>query len=254
MPSISNATLDSLTGKTDNATKKAGDTYNQFLILLTTQLQNQDPLDPMESAEFTNQLVQFSQVEQGILTNEKLDSLLSQASSNQISQSLSYIGKSVYYKGDNVYYTGDDMQIGYAIDGKSKSAKMRIMDADGQIVRTMEIQADNTSGSLVWDGKDDFGQAVNKNKVYTVRIDALDMDDKAISTYSGVPAHIEGVETLDGVLYLALDGGRRIPASNALSVSEKGTVLANTDNTGNTGDTGETDPDESDTEGNDESA
>lgn len=246
MPSISNATLDSLTGKTDNATKKAADTYNQFLQLLTTQLQNQDPLDPMESAEFTNQLVQFSQVEQGILTNEKLDSLLGQTSANQIGQSLAYIGKSVYYKGDNVYFEGDPLQIGYAIDGDSKSAKMRIVGPDGQTVRTLDIKAGNTSGSLVWDGKDDLGQTVPLDKAYTVRVDAVSKTDTALPSYTGVPAMIEGVETIDGVLYLALNGGRRVPAANALSVSEKGTVLAPNDGTG-------TDT-ETDTEGDDESA
>lgn len=246
MPSISSATLDSLTGKTNAATTKAADTYNQFLQLLTTQLQNQDPLDPMESAEFTNQLVQFSQVEQGILTNEKLDAIVSQTNANQIGQSLAYIGKSVYFKGDNVYYEGDDLQIGYAIDGNSKSAKLRILDADGQTVRVMDIKAGNTSGSLVWDGKDDLGQDVPEDKVYSVRVDAIDSSDKSIKSYTGVPAMIEGVETIDGVLFLALNGGRRIPATDALSVSEKGTVLAPNETTGDT--------DETDTEGDDESA
>ena len=221
MPSISSAALDSLTGKTTAATTKAGETYNQFLILLTTQLQNQDPLDPMESNEFTNQLVQFSQVEQQILSNEKMDTLLQQTNANQMGQSLSYIGKSVYYNGDTVYYEGDKLRVGYAIDGDSKSANLRILDADGQTIRTMEIKAGNTSGSLEWDGKDDFGQEVPKDKIYSVRVDALSKTDEPLKSYTGVPANVTGVETLDGVLFLALNGERRIEATNALSVSER---------------------------------
>lgn len=222
MPSISAAALDSLAGKTSAATTKAAETYNQFLLLLTTQLQNQDPLDPMESAEFTNQLVQFSQVEQAILGNEKLDTLLSQTNANQMGQSLGYIGKSVYYKGDTVYYDGDTLRIGYAIDGDSKTAAMRILDEDGQTIRTMEITPGNTSGSLEWDGKDDFGQEVSKDKVYSVRVDALSKTDEPIDTYTGVPADVTGVETLDGVLFLALNGERRIEAATVLSISERG--------------------------------
>jgi flagellar basal-body rod modification protein FlgD len=174
----------------------------------------------MESNEFTNQLVQFSQVEQGILTNEKLDSMLSQTNANQMGQSLSYIGKDVYYKGDTVFL--EDMKplkIGYAIDGDPKSAKMRILDKDGTIVRTMEIPATNVSGNLTWDGKDDFEQACDDG-IYTVRIDALSTTDEPIETYAGVPAHVEGVETLDGTLYLALNGDRRIEAATVLSISE----------------------------------
>lgn len=245
MPSISSAALEGLAGKTTAATTKAGETYNQFLQLLTTQLQNQDPLDPMESAEFTNQLVQFSQVEQAILSNEKLDTLLTQTNANQMGQSLSYIGKSVYYNGDTVYYEGDKLRVGYAIDGDSKSATMRILDADGQTIRTMEIKAGNTSGSLEWDGKDDFGQEVAKDKIYKVRVDALSKTDEPIETFTGVPANVTGVETLDGVLYLALNGERRIEASQALSISEKGETPEDAAVTP-TGDT--------DTEGSDDSA
>lgn len=221
MPSISAAALDSLTGKTTAATTKAGETYNQFLILLTTQLQNQDPLDPMESAEFTNQLVQFSQVEQQILGNEKMDVLLRQTNANQMGQSLSYIGRSVYYKGNDVFYEGDPLKIGYAIDGDSKTAKLRILGEDGQTIRALEIKPGNTSGSLVWDGKDDFGQPVATDKIYGVRVDALSKADTPLPSYTGVPADVTGVESLDGVLFLALNGGRRVEAAEALSISEK---------------------------------
>jgi len=220
MTSISNAALDSLIEKTTAATTKAAETYNQFLILLTTQLQNQDPLDPMESAEFTNQLVQFSQVEQQILGNQKMDTLVQQTNSNQMGQSLSYIGKDVYFKGDSVHFEGEPLKIGYAIDGESKSAKMRILDEDGQTIRVIDLEAKTTNGSVVWDGKDDFGQMASTDKTYSVRCDALSANGDPIKTYTGVPAHVEGVETLDGVLFLALNGERRVEASTVLSVSE----------------------------------
>jgi flagellar basal-body rod modification protein FlgD len=247
MTSISSTTLNTLAGQTDNATQKAGQTYDQFLNLLTTQLQNQDPLDPMDSSEFTNQLVQFSQVEQGILTNSKLDTLLGQINNNQIGQSLSYIGKDVYYKGNTVYYDGTtDIKAGYAIDGEYASAKLRVRDAAGNLVRTIDVPAGTPSGSLTWDGKDDEGNQLEAGN-YTVSIDALDANNGSVSTYTAVPGHVAGVETVDGVLYLALTGDARVAATDVLSVSEPDGEVPTPD-TGNTG-TGSTDTGNTDTGG-----
>ncbi|MBU6234481.1 MAG: flagellar hook capping family protein [Alphaproteobacteria bacterium] len=220
MTSVSTSTLSSLVSGTDNAKKKAADTYNQFLTLLTTQLQHQDPLDPMQSEEFTNQLVQFSQVEQAILGNEKMDTLLSQVNNNQIGQSLSYIGKDVYYNGSTIHYEGEPLKIGYAVDGEVNSAKLRIVDENNQIIRTLDLKQGSKNGNMEWDGKDEFGNLAPSGKNYTVRVDALDADNKALKSYTGVPAHVTGVETLSGVLYLALNGDRRIEAANVLSVSQ----------------------------------
>lgn len=220
MATVSTTSLASLATSTTDAKKKAADTYNQFLQLLTTQLQNQDPLDPMQSEEFTNQLVQFSQVEQAIIGNEKLDTLLTQVSNNQLGQSLSYIGKDVYYKGTSIYNEGQPMKVGYAIEGEPKSASLRIIDKNGQVVRTLSLPQGSASGNITWDGKDEFGVAAAANQNYTVRVDALSAEDKSLKTYTGVPAHVEGVETLEGVLYLALNGDRRIDASTVLSISE----------------------------------
>lgn len=220
MPSVSSSTLTALANSSTEAKIKAAYTYNQFLTLLTTQLQHQDPLDPMQSEEFTNQLVQFSQVEQAIIGNEKLDTLLSQTSNNQIGQSLGYIGKDVYYKGDTVYNEGQPLKIGYAIDGEAAQANLRIVDKDNQTIRTISIPQGTLSGNVTWDGKDDFGNAADTDEVYTLRVDALSAENTPVQAFTGVPAHVDGVETLDGVLYLALNGDRRIEAASILSISE----------------------------------
>ncbi|MFC3215244.1 flagellar hook assembly protein FlgD [Novosphingobium panipatense] len=92
-----------MTTVTDTATKgisaTAGATsglladYNLFLKLLTTQMTNQDPLDPMDTSEYTAQLVQYSQVEQSIQQTGKLDDIMSQLLSQQMAQASSYIGR-----------------------------------------------------------------------------------------------------------------------------------------------------------------
>jgi len=226
MTSISTTTLSSLTAKTTDSTKKAADTYSQFLTLLTTQLKNQDPLDPADSSEFTNQLVQFSQVEQQILGNEKMDTLLSQINNTQIGQSLGYIGKDVFYKGNSIYAeTGDSTKIGYAIDGAPVKSSIHIYDKDSNLIRTISLPSGTISGNISWDGKDDSGNAVPTG-TYTLTLDSLDATGGALKSYTGVPGHVEGVETTDGVLYLALKGDSRIDATNVLSISEPDTITA----------------------------
>ena len=75
---VTAADVANLGNNTNAASASLASDFDNFLVLLTTQLQNQDPLNPTDSTEFTNQLVQFSQVEQGINTNQKLDALLQQ--------------------------------------------------------------------------------------------------------------------------------------------------------------------------------
>ena len=78
---------------TDSAS--LAETFDTFLTLLTTQLQYQDPLDPMDTNEFTSQLVEFTSVEQAMATNKKLDSLIALQNSMQINDAVGYIGKTV---------------------------------------------------------------------------------------------------------------------------------------------------------------
>lgn len=226
---ISSASLESLAKKSTDSAGKVAEGYNQFLQLLTTQLQHQDPLDPMDSTEFTNQLVQFSQVEQTIIGNQKMDALLAMQTGSLLSASLQYIGKDVYFKGDSIYLNDqkDPIRIGYTMDDlPTTEAKLRIVDANGVTVRTFALDKTTTTGHVVWDGKDDEGNALLgedgqplSDGLFTVKVDALNASNEAITTYTGVPARVMGVETANGTVMLSLDGDRQIAATNILSVS-----------------------------------
>ncbi|HEY8964152.1 MAG TPA: flagellar hook assembly protein FlgD [Alphaproteobacteria bacterium] len=226
---ISSAALSGLADKSNASATKVAEGYNQFLQLLTTQLQHQDPLDPMDSTEFTNQLVQFSQVEQSIIGNQKMDALLAMQNGSLLSASLQYIGKDVYFKGDSVYLNEnkDPIRIGYTIsDLPVGDAKLRIVDGNGVTVRTFSLDKNVTTSHVVWDGKDDEGNALIgedgqpiTDGVFQVKIDALDANNEALEAYTGVPAHVVGVETVNGTVMLSLDGDRQIAATDVLSVS-----------------------------------
>ena len=85
---------------TADARAKLGETVDNFLLLLTEQLKNQDPLSPMDNAEFTNQLVGFSTVEQLITQNEKFDELLGATQGSALQGYVDYIGMEVETPGD----------------------------------------------------------------------------------------------------------------------------------------------------------
>src|SRR5919108_4942353 len=95
------------TSQSANARTRLSDNYDTFLVLLTAQLQNQDPLAPMDSTQFTQQLVQFSQVEQQIRTNEQLTGLVAQYQAASAGAALSYLGRDAIIEADETYLAGE---------------------------------------------------------------------------------------------------------------------------------------------------
>src|SRR5258707_15764903 len=100
---VSGTTTPSSTGSTDSTTSTGLDgstiagNFKTFLPLLTTQLKNQDPLSPLDTNQFTSQLVSFSQVEQAINANSKLANLVSLQSTNQTISALPLVGHTIQY-------------------------------------------------------------------------------------------------------------------------------------------------------------
>lgn len=243
-----------ISGLTTDASKTASSKtglatdFNQFLTLLTTQLQNQDPLNPMDSNEFTNQLVQFSQVEQQINSNQKLDSLLALQLSSSISASLGYVGLDINYISSELSYDGQstDNTITYSLEKGASSAKMSIVNEDGETIYSND-QIGKVAGknTFTWDGKDSSGQLAPKG-TYTVKIDALDADNAAVKSSIVVKGNVRGVETQDGTIYL-LVGDRAVPVSNVLNAAQPATptTTATTDTTSDTTDNSSDTPDTS---------
>jgi len=203
-----------------NKTTLAGD-FNQFLTLLTTQLQNQDPLNPMDSTEFTNQLVQFSQVEQQINSNQKLDSLVAMQLAGASSIALGYVGMNISYVSSDMNFDGSTpVDVNYALASEAVSAKVNIYDEDGELVYSADAPKNTGTNKITWDGKDKTGQVVPAG-TYTVKIDAVDKDNKAIDNSTVVSGHVKGIETQNGVVYV-LVGDRAVPLSSIVNATKPG--------------------------------
>lgn len=192
--------------------------FSQFLKLLTTQLQNQDPLAPMDSTEFTNQLVQFSQVEQQINSNQKLDSLVALQLSTISSVALGYVGMDISYVSSDMNYDGTTpVDINYALSEEAVSAKVNIYDEEGTLVYSADTPKDTGTNKFTWSGITTSGQPVAAG-TYTVKIDALNKDEKAIANSTVVSGHVRGIETQNGVVYV-LVGERAVAVSSIVNAT-----------------------------------
>ena len=139
--------------KTNASSQTLSADMNTFLTLLTTQLKYQDPMDPMDTAEFTNQLVQYSSVEQAIQTNTKLDALLSLNLSNLGAQAVSYIGKTAQVLGDVMPLDGGKAKATYTFNKDVLSATITIKDMSGNVVYTETAETTAGTHEFTWDGK-----------------------------------------------------------------------------------------------------
>ncbi len=204
--------------RTAQAQTGLAEDFAQFLTLLTTQLQNQDPLSPMDTTEFTNQLVAFTGVEQQINTNQKLDDLVALQLNNSMGSSLGYVGLNASYVSSEFFSDGEKpVTINYALNDVSVQADLRITDTSGDVI--FETSAATAAGSheFIWDGKDNFGNPVEPG-TYNIQIDALDANDNAVGSSTVVEGRVRGVETQNGLIFLLI-GERAVSLGNVLNVS-----------------------------------
>ncbi|HEY0901125.1 MAG TPA: flagellar hook capping FlgD N-terminal domain-containing protein [Micavibrio sp.] len=230
----SDVTLSSVATKAQSTAQqsiKLAEDFSQFLTLLTTQLQNQDPLNPMDSTEFTNQLVQFSQVEQSINTNQKLDSLLSLQMGTISSTALGYVGMDVTYTSAEANWdnTGP-VNIHYGLAEQASVAKINIYKEDGTtLVRTLDAPKSPGAQKVEWDGKDNNGNLMEPG-TYAIKMDAADKDGKPLTVSTAVNGKVRGIETQDGIVYL-LVGERAIALGSVINASVKDSAANTNTNT-----------------------
>lgn len=190
--------------------------FTQFLTLLTTQLQNQDPLSPLDSNEFTNQLVQFSQVEQGINTNTKLDDLLSLQIGNATTNALGYIGKDIQYVSAEISHTqGETNTIRYSLDGAATESQINIFNEEGNLVFSGPAQKGSGAHEFEWNGRD-FVNNELPDGTYVVRVDSTDINEDVVNTTTVVQSRVKGIEQQNGIVY-ALVGDRAVPIADILN-------------------------------------
>ncbi len=194
------------------------ETFDNFLTLLTTQLQNQDPLSPMDTNEFTEQLVQYSSVEQALATNEKLDELIALQGGSNLNAAVGYLGKEITTSGADLVLENGFAKISYELPAMAEQATLMISNAAGAVVKTIPVEGLAGRHDVTWDGTDTNGDDLSDG-TYGFAIVARDNEGETIDVKQESHARVTGVQTVDGQIIL-LAGDMEIPADDVTAVRE----------------------------------
>ncbi|MCJ8157704.1 flagellar hook assembly protein FlgD [Sphingomonas sp. LaA6.9] len=190
--------------------------FNMFLKLLTAQMQHQDPLDPMDTSEYTQQLVQYSQVEQSIQQTGKLDDILARIASQDMAQSSNFIGREARFDSPVAGLGSDPAKWTYFAERAPTSIVAKVTDANGNVVSEAKLDA-KAQGQYAWDGKKADGTRA-ADGAYTLSVTALDADGKAIPVTINSVATVKDVVT-DGANVMLGVNGIRMPLSGLVAIS-----------------------------------
>jgi flagellar basal-body rod modification protein FlgD len=176
------ATTTAAATKSQESQTRLNQTFDQFLNMLTIQLTNQDPTNPMDTHKMTQQLVAFSGVEQQIRTNSLLEEELKLQQMSLADGPLAYIGRKVEYEqNDFPYVSGNQTNLDFTLEQQARLVEIEILDDSGTRVRFDTLKPDSVDGSTIksglksysWDGKSTAGQDLPSGK-YAIKISAYD--------------------------------------------------------------------------------
>lgn len=219
--------VDAVTTTTNNATDRiaAGSgmlasNFETFLALLTSQLKNQDPLSPVDSNQFTAQLTQMAGVEQQLLTNELLKSLVSTQAGGDLAGAATYIGKEATAAWSATKMADGKATWSYELGANAASATLQVLDGTGKVVWSGDAP-DKTTGlhDFTWDGKATTGNDGQDGQVYTLKIVAKNAADGAVDAQVLTRGRITGVEMYEGEPFLTV-GNSILPLSTVIALEE----------------------------------
>lgn len=205
MPSaVVSGTNTSQTANTDSTTSSGiADNFQTFLTLLTTQLQNQNPLDPLDTNQFTQQLVQFAGVEQQLKSNEQLKALLELEKTAQSTNALIYVGANVAIDGSTQKFDGSATWNLKA--EKSATAAITITNSTGQTVYSGNFTLNQGNASFVWDGKGNDGTQ-HLAGTYKLTATAKDSTGKDVAIATEIQGVVDSVDLTASPPLLSVGG------------------------------------------------
>lgn len=215
---------------TANTVASAGRTrlaenFDTFLTLLTTQLKNQDPTSPMDSTQFTQQLVQMTGVEQQLLTNDLLEKLVSNTGSG-ISTAVSLIGKEVRAETDVAALKNKKAEWTWNLDRDASDVKLEVLDSKGRVVQSI-APTDKKAGdhTFTWDGKSSAGSEMGDG-TYTLRVTAKDAAGTTVTSKIYADGLVTGVEqSADGSTLITVKGAQ-VPWDKLVSIRQPAETVA----------------------------
>ena len=214
----SGATTDTASGSGVNTKTIAGN-FQTFLTLLTTQLQNQDPTNPLDTNQFTQQLVEFAQVEQQLRSNDQLAALVSLQQTAQSTQALNFVGENVTVKSDTAQLANGSATWTMSTP-KPSSATLNISNSSGQLIYsgTMTLQAG--PNTFKWNGQGNNGTQW-PDGTYTIAVTAKDSSGQSVDVSTVATGIVNSVDLTKNPPVLSVNG-QNFTVSQIQSVSRSG--------------------------------
>jgi len=204
------------TSSLDTSRASIADNFDTFLSLLTTQLKHQNPLDPLDTNQFTQQLVQFTSVEQQLKTNDFLEAMMMSTQNAAAADSVGYIGKEVTASGVTSELVDGQALWMFNLASDAEEVTVTIKDEGGNTVYTHTGALSAGEGIFSWDGLNSNG-GQSPDGSYSISIDARDSNGGYIATTTEIAGTVTGVD-LSGSEPVLLLGAARINLSTVTSV------------------------------------
>jgi flagellar basal-body rod modification protein FlgD len=238
-PVTSSTAAAATTGTDSSALGRArlAENFDTFLSLLTTQLKNQDPLSPLDSNQFTQQIVQMTGVEQQLQSNDLLKKLVANTGSG-VSTAVALIGKEVRAESADTAMKDGKATWTYNLGRAADDVKLEVLNDKGVVVRSI-APTDNKAGdhSFAWDGKSAAGTTL-ADGTYSLRVTAKDSQGTTVASSIFADGLVTGVEQKDGSTLITINGAQvpwdkiltiRQPAAPTTTASTTGSTNSNTD-------------------------
>jgi flagellar basal-body rod modification protein FlgD len=193
-----------------------------FLQLLVTQLEYQDPLDPMDDQDFVAELATFSSLEQLTEINTGIDSLISVGEQQEMIGAVNFIGKTVEATGTALSLSsGTATAVTFTLPDDAATCIVNVLDSSGDIVRTVDMGA-TAAGDVefTWDGKDYDGNTCDDG-LYQIAVTATDADGNTETVTSTMTGTVSGIEQVDGSYYLNIGDDRYVEFTDIVNVVDE---------------------------------
>ena len=207
---------------TTSAGKKVSDrasiaqNFDAFLLLLTTQLKNQSPLDPLDTNQFTQQLVQFASVEQQLKSNDTLNALLTSARGSSASTAASFVGMQVTADGTTSRLSNGKAE--WSINpARNAQVELTVKDAQGNVVAAQIAPMAAGAQRFSWNGIPSTGTRA-PGRDYTISVAARDPAGQGVSVKTEVSGGGDAVD-LSGDAAVLMVGTSRVPLAQVRSIS-----------------------------------
>lgn len=226
--SISGAVQSSTSGAASTALQQLSGNLDTFLQMLMTQLQNQDPTQPMDTAQFTQQLVEYSQVEQQIQTNQTLTTMNSSIKASATAAAVGLINQNVSVNGatQNLAQNGSVSWL-YNLPEAASNVTLTVTDSNNNIVQTASGTTNAGTNSYNWNGINAQGNEATPGN-YTLTVTAIDSNGNPIKASENPSGTVTGISFDSNGNPQVIIAGTAYAAANIVSINAQSTSSSTT--------------------------